>query len=67
MKKKMAPINLVQRCTHRLISLETERDRCTWVRCMYCGKEGPKKHSQTLALLAWILCLADQHPREKKA
>lgn len=54
------------RCTHRVLELRTERDRCTWVMCMICSKEGPKKHSQTLALLAWIVSLGNQHPRRKR-
>lgn len=53
------------RCTHRMLVLRTERDRCTWVQCLSCHKAGPKKHSQTMALLAWILHLGNQHPRPK--
>ena len=51
-------------CTHRRITVLTEPDKCSWVQCQDCGKEGPKKHSYTLALLAWIVCLADKHPRK---
>ncbi len=53
------------RCTHRTLLLQTEKDRCTWVECGSCGKCGPKKHSQTLALLAWIVHLGNQHPRKR--
>lgn len=56
----------MSRCTHRLLILHTEKDRCTWVQCGRCKKVGPKKHSLTKALLAWILCLGDQHPRPKR-
>ena len=55
------------RCTHRILRLQTERDRCTWVQCITCGVEGPAKHSQTLALLAWIVFLANDHPKRHKA
>jgi hypothetical protein len=54
-----------RRCTHRMLALCSETDRCTWVMCYHCKKEGPKKHSQTLALLAWIVHLGNQHPRRK--
>lgn len=57
----------MSRCTHRALTLRTESDRCTWVVCDRCGKAGPSKHSQTLALLAWIVSLANQHPRPRKA
>jgi hypothetical protein len=52
-----------KRCPHRRLVLLTEEDRCTWVVCDVCKKTGPRKHSQTLALLAWIVHLANQHPR----
>jgi hypothetical protein len=55
-----------RRCTHRMLWLDTEKDRCTWVLCTKCGLKGPKKHSQTLALLAWILFLANDHPKRRK-
>lgn len=54
------------RCTHRKIEVKTERDRCSWVCCMKCGKTGPKKHTYGMALLAWVLHLANQHPRKKR-
>lgn len=54
------------RCTHRHLSLETEKDRCTWVRCISCNLAGPAKHSQTLALLAWIVFIANDHPKRRK-
>lgn len=54
-----------KKCTHRVLELCTEKDRCTWVMCMMCNKTGPKKHSQTMALLAWVLHLANQHPRRR--
>jgi hypothetical protein len=55
-----------KRCSHRLIQVYTEKDRCSWVHCVQCDKEGPKKHSYTLALLAWALHVCNQHPRAKK-
>lgn len=54
-----------RKCRHWVLELHTEADRCTWVVCAMCGKMGPKKHSQTLALLAWIVHLGNQHPRAK--
>lgn len=54
-------------CRHRLIEIKTERDACSWVRCKQCSKTGPKKHSYTLALLAWALHLVNMHPRKKDA
>lgn len=56
----------MRRCTHRLLMLQTERDRCTWVECGQCGKVGPKKHSVITAVMAWLLSLGDQHPRPKR-
>lgn len=54
------------RCTHRTLAIGTEKDRCSWVQCARCGLEGPRKHSQTLALLAWIVFLASDHPKRRK-
>lgn len=54
-------------CRHRVLHVMTERDRCTWVECLKCGEVGPKKHSVTLALLAWILFLSSDHPKRRKA
>lgn len=62
----MTKRELQRRCTHRLLELHTEKDRCTWAVCGKCGKAGPKKHSQTLALLAWILHSGNQHPRKRR-
>lgn len=53
------------RCKHRVIYVETEDDRCSWVVCSFCGKKGPRKHSYTLALIAWALHVCNQHPRGK--
>lgn len=53
------------RCYHRVIQIFTEADRCSWVECVRCGKTGPKKHSYLLAILAWGLHLANQHPRKR--
>lgn len=55
------------KCRHRRLVIETERDACSWVRCVACKKEGPKKHSYGLALMAWLVSLADGHPRAKVA
>jgi hypothetical protein len=55
----------MKRCTHRNLSIKTEKDRCSWVTCNKCKKRGPAKHSQTLALLGWICHIANQHPRAK--
>lgn len=52
-----------KRCTHRHLTVRTEKDRCSWVECE-CGLKGPNKHSYTLALLAWALKLTNQHPRK---
>lgn len=53
-----------RKCVHRKLDILTEKDRCSWVVCRTCKKSGPKKHSMTLALLAWIVSLANQHPRK---
>lgn len=58
MAKKRCPTR------HRHILVKTEKDRCSWVQCVSCGKRGPHKHSITLALIAWALKLTDQHPRK---
>lgn len=55
-----------RRCTHRSITVRTERDRCSWVHCDQCDKEGPRKHSYTLALIAWALKVVNQHPRRTR-
>lgn len=54
-----------KKCGHRHLTIQTEKDRCSWVRCAQCGKEGPAKHSIPFALLAWVVALGDQHPRPK--
>lgn len=54
-----------KRCSHRLLRIDTEHDRCYWVQCEECLKLGPKKHSYLLAVLAWGLHLTNQHPRVK--
>lgn len=54
-----------QRCTHRLLRVMTEKDRCSWGKCLNCGLEGPKKHSYTLALMAWALFLTSDHPERR--
>lgn len=50
-------------CSHRFLQVKTESDRCSWVQCEVCKKQGPKKHSYLLAILAWGLHLTNQHPR----
>jgi hypothetical protein len=55
-----------KRCAHRHLKVLTEKDRCSWVVCQGCRKKGPKKHSVLLALVAFAVCIADQHPRKKK-
>lgn len=52
-------------CKHKLLSVNTERDRCTWIRCKTCGVSGPKKHSVALALCAWIVYLSNDHPKRR--
>lgn len=52
-----------KRCLHRSLEIRTEKDRCSWVSCRGCRKTGPRKHSYTLALIAWALKLTNQHPR----
>lgn len=54
------------RCTHRVLTVKTERDRCSWVVCNVCGKEGPKKHSYMLALICFATATVDQHPRARR-
>jgi hypothetical protein len=49
----------MSKCSHRSLKIWTEKDRCSWVECQYCFIKGPKKHSITLALLAWVVYLAD--------
>jgi hypothetical protein len=49
-----------------MITVRTERDRCSWCVCDLCGKQGPKKHSYLLALIAWGLHLANQYPRARR-
>lgn len=51
---------------HHLLSLETERDGCFWVRCMLCTASGPKKHTQFAALVAFALTALNQHPRRPR-
>ena len=55
--------NSRRRCPHRRLTVHTERDKCSWVACEDCHKRGPKKHSYTLAVIAWTLHLTNQHPR----
>lgn len=55
-----------RRCSHRALRVHTESDRCSWVECILCKKEGPKKHSYILALIAFAMKTADQHPRKRK-
>lgn len=52
------------RCTHRILEIRTESDKCVWIACRRCELVGPAKHSVTLALLAWIMVLSNQ--REKR-
>jgi|GEM_PF-4249347 len=56
-----------RRCAHKLLAVRTERDRCTWIECQTCRAKGPKKHSVTLALCAWIVYLSNDHPIRRKA
>jgi polyferredoxin len=51
---------LQYRCQHRVLIVAREKDRCSFVKCRSCGKVGPKKHSYGLALVAWIVCVADR-------
>lgn len=51
---------------HRLLEIRTEKDRCSWVECCHCDLCGPKKHSAVLALLAWVLFVASDHPKRRK-
>lgn len=51
------------RCTHRMLLVATEKDRCSWVQCMTCNKKGPRKHSYLLAVVAWLAAIGNQHPR----
>ena len=55
----------MSRCLHRSLQVRTERDRCSWVECSVCKKQGPKKHSYVLAVLAWAFHVLNQHPRTK--
>lgn len=50
-------------CMHRNWTICDEDDGCYWVECSWCGKRGPHKHSLAIAVMAWIVRLADQHPR----
>jgi hypothetical protein len=52
-------------CRHRILHIHTEDDRCSWVQCVDCKVRGPKKHSITLALLAWIVFLGSDHPKRR--
>lgn len=53
-----------RKCSHSaLLHIRTEPDGCYWIECGACEKTGPAKHSVTLALLAWIVSLANKHPR----
>lgn len=54
-------------CQHKLLQVRTESDRCSWIQCDTCKVKGPKKHSVTLALLAWVLYLANDHPKRRTA
>jgi hypothetical protein len=54
-------------CRHKTLGINTERDRCTWISCAHCGVKGPKKHSIALALCAWILFIANDHPKRRKS
>lgn len=56
----------IMRCTHRQIRIRTERDRCSWVECMRCSVVGPKKHTYTHAVLAFLVATINQHPRKKR-
>jgi hypothetical protein len=53
-----------RRCDHCMLTVRTERDRCSWVHCDKCGKEGPRKHSVLLALIAWAVKTVDQQPED---
>ena len=55
----------MKRCLHRALRVRTERDRCSWVECTVCKKQGPKKHSYVLAVLAWAFHVLNQHPRPR--
>ena len=46
-----------KRCPHRNLEVKTEKDRCSWVKCKDCKKRGPKKHSVTLAIIAFGLSI----------
>ena len=56
----------MRRCTHRTLIIRTERDRCSWVQCSRCKIRGPHKHSVVLAMLAWLVKIADPpRPRDR--
>jgi hypothetical protein len=46
------------------ITVRTEADGCSWVVCR-CGFSGPGKHSYALALMAWVVKLSSDHPRQR--
>jgi hypothetical protein len=54
------------KCAHKTLDIHTEKDRCSWVQCAYCGAKAPKKHSVTLALCAWIIYASNDHPKRRK-
>lgn len=54
-----------KRCSHRFLTVLTEKDRCSWVVCNGCDKRGPRKHSYMLALICFATSTVDQHPRRK--
>lgn len=55
----------MKRCAHRYIEIKTEKDRCSWGVCCRCKLKGPKKHSVTLALIAFALAMTDMNPRAR--
>jgi hypothetical protein len=50
-------------CAHTRLEVRTESDRCKWVKCQDCKKRGPKKHSATLALIAFALAATSWNSR----
>lgn len=52
-----------KRCQHRDLEVKTEKDRCSWVKCRVCKKRGPKKHSVSLAIIAFGLAITSWNAR----
>lgn len=53
-------------CRHRHLVIPSEDDGCFWVQCVDCLKTGPHKNSISMAILAWVVSLANGHPRRSK-